>query len=217
MKGLFVSLGIHAAGVAFLVTLPAFTRGAPPPAEPSHGPLMVPALVHVPTGESILAPPRGNHGGGGGIVAPHPNAPPAQPTIGEGPLLDPNTAGPLGLPPGPIGEETGTSLVASGPPQAIEPPTVVQVGGDIRPPRKVSGANPAYPPLAIAARLEGLVVLECTIAPDGRVVDLRVLRGHPLLDAAAVQAVSGWTYVPTLLNGRPVSVLMTVTVRFQLH
>jgi protein TonB len=96
-------------------------------------------------------------------------------------------------------------------------PQLVRPGGDIRPPRKVAGAEPVYPPLAKAAGIQGVVVLECTIGPDGRVSGIRVLTGHPLLDGAAVAAVEGWSYTPTLLNGVPVSVLMTVTVDFRLR
>lgn len=51
----------------------------------------------------------------------------------------------------------------------------------------------------------------------GAVVDARILRSVPLLDAAALAAVRQWRYTPTRLNGRPVSVLMTVTVQFQLR
>ncbi|MEO7271785.1 MAG: energy transducer TonB [Vicinamibacterales bacterium] len=45
---------------------------------------------------------------------------------------------------------------------------------------------------------------------------MRVLRSILLLDAAAVDAVRTWRYTPTLLNGVPVAVLMTVTVNFTL-
>jgi protein TonB len=51
----------------------------------------------------------------------------------------------------------------------------------------------------------------------GRVADARVLSGHPLLDDAALDAVRQWRYRPTLLNGQPISVIMTVTVRFALR
>ena len=56
-----------------------------------------------------------------------------------------------------------------------------------------------------------------TIGPDGRVQDVRVLRSIPLLDAAAIEAVKQWQYTPTLLNGVPVPVIMTVTVNFTLR
>jgi protein TonB len=73
-----------------------------------------------------------------------------------------------------------------------------------------------YPPLARTARVEGTVVLECTIDWEGRIGAIRILSGHPLLNGAAADAVRNWSYTPTLLNGVPVSVLMTVTVDFKL-
>ena len=60
------------------------------------------------------------------------------------------------------------------------------------------------------------MILECTIGPEGKVIDVRILRGVPLLDAAAIEAVKQWEYTPTLLNGVPVPVIMTVTVSFTL-
>ena len=70
----------------------------------------------------------------------------------------------------------------------------------------------------IVALLESEVgftpVMEVTIAANGRVTDVRVLGGHPLFTEAAVSAVRQWRYTPTLLDGVPVPVLMTVTVRF---
>ena len=62
----------------------------------------------------------------------------------------------------------------------------------------------------------GVVILECTISPQGKVSDVKVLRGIPLLDQAAIDAVKQWVYTPTLLNGVPVPVIMTVTVNFKL-
>jgi protein TonB len=55
------------------------------------------------------------------------------------------------------------------------------------------------------------------IGPNGRVTDVKILRSVPLLDEAAVAAVQQWEYTPTLLNGVPVPVIMTVTVNFQLR
>jgi len=60
------------------------------------------------------------------------------------------------------------------------------------------------------------VILEIAIAPNGRVDDVRVLRSIPLLDAAAVAAARQWVFAPTLYRGVPVSVTMTVSVRFSL-
>jgi protein TonB len=76
--------------------------------------------------------------------------------------------------------------------------------------------SPVYPGIARSARVSGVVILETTIAEDGSVRDVRVLRSVPLLDQAAVDAVRQWRFTPTLLNGRPVAVLMTVTVAFRM-
>ena len=76
--------------------------------------------------------------------------------------------------------------------------------------------DPVYPQLAILARLEGVVIIEATIGPDGKLMDARVLRGHQMLDQAALAAVRQWEFTPTLLNGVPVPVIMSVTVRFTL-
>ncbi len=94
----------------------------------------------------------------------------------------------------------------------------MRVGGEIQAPEKLVHVNPMYPELARRARLSGIVILEATIDREGNVVNVNVLRGLGLgLDEAAVNAVSEWKYTPTFYNGRPVEVLMTVTVQFQLQ
>ena len=60
------------------------------------------------------------------------------------------------------------------------------------------------------------MVLEAIVDPAGRVDHLRVVKSAPLLDGAALDAVRQWRYMPSVLNGQPVAVLMTVTVRFTL-
>ncbi len=101
------------------------------------------------------------------------------------------------------------------PPPRTGPP--VHVGGLIREPRKIRDVAPVYPALALAARMEGIVILKAEIGEDGRVRNLRVLRSVPLLDQAAIDAVRQWQFTPTLLNGEPVPVVMTVTVSFTLQ
>ena len=77
--------------------------------------------------------------------------------------------------------------------------------------------NPVYPPIAQSARVQGVVIIEAVIGPTGQVQEARVLRSIPLLDSAALDAVKQWEYTPTLLNGVPVPVIMTVTVNFTLQ
>jgi len=101
------------------------------------------------------------------------------------------------------------------PPQSSTP--VVRPGGNIKQPRKTTDVPPTYPAIALASRIEGVVILEAVIAEDGLVRDVRVLRSIPLLDGAAMEAVRQWRFTPTLLNGEPVPVVMTVTVAFRLR
>ncbi len=99
-------------------------------------------------------------------------------------------------------------------PPAGPPP---RVGGDVKAPRKVRNVNPEYPADARRAGLAGVVILECTLDARGEVVDMTVLRGVPPLTEAASKAVRQWRYEPTLLDGVPVPVIMTVTVNFKLE
>ena len=115
---------------------------------------------------------------------------------------------------------TGDQYVAQPiqpPPSPVAPDAPVPVGGDIKPPMKVRDLTPTYPAIARSAHVEGIVIVEATIGPNGKVQDARILRGNPLLDAAALDAVRQWEYTPTLLNGSPVAVVMTVTVNFRLR
>ena len=76
------------------------------------------------------------------------------------------------------------------PPPPPPPPAPVRVGGNIKPPTKTKDVRPVYPPIAQSARVQGVVIIEATIGPDGHVQEAKVLRSIPLLDAAALDAVS---------------------------
>ena len=92
----------------------------------------------------------------------------------------------------------------------------VRAGGAIPEPRRIHAVPPVYPPIAMQSRISGIVILEITVDPAGNVTDATVLRSIRLLDKSAVDAVRQWKYEPTLFNGVPVSVVMTVTVAFSL-
>lgn len=109
-----------------------------------------------------------------------------------------------------------TSDVAA-PARRKKDPSPVRVGGAIKEPRKIKNVLPLYPPEAIRAKVEGIVILECTIGPEGDVTRVTVLRGIPLLDQAAIDAVKQWVYAPTLVNGVAAPVIMTVTANFKLQ
>jgi protein TonB len=103
----------------------------------------------------------------------------------------------------------------SGAPPAAD--GAVRVGSQIKPPTKIKHVDPIYPPIAATARVQGVIIVEVLIEADGRVGDVRILRGQPLLDQAALDAVRQWEFAPTLLNGQPVPVIMTATVNFTLQ
>jgi TonB family protein len=141
---------------------------------------------------------------------------PAPPPVAEEEFIQPPPP-----PPPPTAERSSPSggaapRTAKRTPDVTSPTAPVKIGGDIPEPRKTRHVNPVYPRTAVESRVQGVVVLECTISPKGKVVEVRTLRGVPLLTEAAVEAVRQWEYTPTVLNGAPVPVIMTVTVNFKL-
>ena len=108
-----------------------------------------------------------------------------------------------------------TSVAALG---AAPPPAApVRVGGDIKRPEILKRVDPVYPAIAKAARVSGMVIVEAIIARDGSIKDAKVIRSVPMLDQAALDAVQQWRYTPTLLNGQPVEVIMSVNVTFAIQ
>jgi TonB family protein len=84
-------------------------------------------------------------------------------------------------------------------------------------PTKIRDVQAAYPEVPRRMGIEGLVVIDCVIGADGRVRDARTISGNPLFYQAALEAVRQWEYSPPRLNGQPVSVLLSVTLRFRLN
>ena len=103
-----------------------------------------------------------------------------------------------------------TQATASG----AEGPLVV--GGRVQSAKLVSSVDPVYPQMAKTARIQGKVILEAVIGPDGHVNDLALISGHPLLQQAAIEAVRQWVYQVTYLNNMPVAVKTTIEVNFTL-
>lgn len=103
------------------------------------------------------------------------------------------------------------------------PPPVLSPGGN-RPfhiSKMLEGSltqriQPAYPPLARAARVQGQVVLAAIISKTGTIENLQVISGHPMLVKAALDAVSQWRYRPYILNNEPVEVETQIMVNFTL-
>jgi TonB family protein len=74
------------------------------------------------------------------------------------------------------------------------------VGRDVEPPKKLYAPNPAYPAVARQSGVQGLILLAVTLSVDGRPSDIKVVRGVPLLDLAAIEAVKTWRYAPSVVN-----------------
>jgi protein TonB len=211
----FVSLFVHALMIAAAIVAPIVaTDELPKLRETTTFVAVIPDVPTVPPPRPIVRPP-------GTAAAANPNAAPVvePPAIGAEPVTAPIEV--------PIGEGLifdGGDLTGAivEPPAVISPPAVtpvapVPVGGAIRAPQKVHHVAPEYPAIARSARITGIVILEAVLGEDGAVRDVRVLRSVPLLDGAAVEAVRQWRFTPTLLNGAPVPVVMTVTVAFNLN
>lgn len=87
----------------------------------------------------------------------------------------------------------------------------------IQQPRKTLNVPPIYPSTAIEDRVQGIVILEAIVSHEGCISSVRVLRGvDGRLDWAAITSVLQWRFTPTLLDGKPVPVIMTATVTFRL-
>ncbi|RPH76352.1 MAG: energy transducer TonB [Nitrospiraceae bacterium] len=123
-----------------------------------------------------------------------------------------------GVPGGVIGGVLGGVAPPPPPPPPPRPKKVepLRVGGNVQESRLIRKVEPVYPELAKRARVSGIVMLEVNVDEEGSVANVRVIRGHPLLDQSAIDAVKQWKYSPTLLNGEPVPVIATVTVIFNL-
>jgi len=100
------------------------------------------------------------------------------------------------------------------PPGSGNAPQRIMIGEQVQQQKLIAQPAPVYPPLAQQARIQGTVRLKVVIAKDGSVTNIEVISGHPLLVPPALEAVRGWRYQTTLLNGNPVEVATTVSVNF---
>ena len=125
---------------------------------------------------------------------------------------------PGGVPGGQVGGVIGSILSAT--PTAIapriEPPKRIRVSQGVTQGLLLRKVEPAYPKIALAARVTGVVQVKAVIGKDGVIRELEVMSGHPLLVPAAMEALKQWRYRPYLLNGEAVEVETNITVTFQI-
>jgi len=124
---------------------------------------------------------------------------------------------PGGVPGGQMGGVIG-GIISSTPVAVpkVATPQRVRVSLGVSQGLLVKKVQPAYPPLARQARIQGTVLLQAEISKDGTIENLRLISGHPMLAPAAIEAVKQWRYKPYMLNGEPVAVETQVQVNFTL-
>jgi len=124
---------------------------------------------------------------------------------------------PGGVPGGQMGGVIG-GIISSTPVAVpkVATPQRVRVSLGVSQGLLVKRVQPAYPPLARQARIQGTVLLQAEISKDGTIENLRLISGHPMLAPAAIEAVKQWRYRPYMLNGEPVAVETQVQVNFTL-
>jgi protein TonB len=215
-----VSIGAHLVAAVVLLVVPLAAEVERPVPAPLHSVLLT-TVVPVPPDLVAVVPPR-RVASPVPAVAPWSLAPERTPAAASPSSTDPaafptqSRSIELGPPAG-IGSAIAVSAPAPAESAQAAPRVPLRVGQGVREPRKILDVVPIYPPLALSARVQGPVILEAVINERGVVERVKVLGSIALLDAAAVDAVSRWRYTPTLLNGTPVAVLMTITINFRLN
>lgn len=132
------------------------------------------------------------------------------------PLELPPDPGLSGTSPGPL---VGTGVlggILAGSPIGVASLPLLRVGGQVMEGRRLDDTIPVYPPEAIKNGVMGTVVVQAIISREGRVVDLHVISGDPMLVQAALDCIAQFRYEPTLLNGVPAEVETTINVVFRL-
>jgi protein TonB len=137
-------------------------------------------------------------------------------TDGFGAFSDPVALGSRATLPATVSLPAAPPVKPPAPAATKRPEGPVPVGGDVAAAKLMYAPRPAYPELARRTHSQGTVHLEAIIAADGKIRNLRVLSGPPLLVHAALEAVQQWKYQPTLLNGKPVEVVTEIEVNFTL-
>jgi len=110
-----------------------------------------------------------------------------------------------------IGDKTGPGNGDGG---------VYPIGNGVSAPIPLRRPPPAYTAEAMRARLQGVVVLNCVVRPDGKCSDIRVLKSLDMmfgLDHQAIASAREWVFRPGMRMGQPVPVLVTLEIGFTIR
>ncbi len=201
---LLTSVGLP---LARTISTPISVRGRDPgPApQPQTGGPRNPGVQVIPYSGPIMTPGRIPHGipkGGDTTIA----TGPVGPEIGLGPYV------------GSGGTNLPLPLSGNQPVMPVAPKPIEKVfrRSEMLQGMLIRKVEPKYPPLAMAARIQGPVVLAAVISKAGTIDNLQLVSGHPMLVPAALDAVSQWRYRPYILNGDVIEVETRITVNFVL-
>ena len=114
------------------------------------------------------------------------------------------------------GNNSTGNVFAGGPKANISGPKLVTVSAGVAIGMLIHKTQPLYPAIARSARVQGTVVLQLKISGAGKVTNVQVVSGPPMLRQPAVDAVKTWVYKPYMLNNQPTEVDTTVNVVFSL-
>jgi len=93
-------------------------------------------------------------------------------------------------------------------------------GNGVETPRLLREVKPQYTAQAMRAKIQGTVLLECVVMPDGTVGNIKVVRSLDSafgLDEEAKKAARQWRFAPGTRMGQPVAVLVTIEIAFTLR
>jgi TonB family protein len=99
-------------------------------------------------------------------------------------------------------------------PAALAEEPMLRVGRDFPEPKKLHDVVPRYPSELVSTPVSSLVFLDCSIGSDGKIFKISILRGAPGFNESAVRAVREWIYAPTIRDGEPVAIQMTIVIGF---
>ena len=185
---------------------------SPPPAPPPPPAQRSASVKPVTRAEPVLSTRQD--------VVPVDEARSTEPETTGPPSFDDGVAGGIegGIPGGIAGGLVGGLPEPPPPPPVPEAPPPIRIGGKIQSPKLLHRVEPFYPPVAVSARLQGLVILEALVDRDGTVVDVKVLRSAgSVLDREALTAVRQWRYAPLVLNGQRLLFVVTVILSFSVE
>jgi len=211
---------------------PAFTNTSSPSSSASNTLRAVPAVSSAVTARNsqpTSSPVNSGRDAKAAAPSPEPAAEqPKKPVLGEVHLLkpkvlpgrhsqnvgEPDAGIPLTSDEQPAAEGIG---LAGGNAQPSAPAAPLPIGGDVKQAKLISSVAPVYPALAKNQRISGNVQIDALIDATGRVTTMKVVSGPTLLQQAAMDALKQWKYQPASLDGKPVSMHLTVTLQFRLQ